>query len=196
LLLAAAQLPRKGVGPLEHVHTVEDLGHEPPHVAPRLAAGPHRIAQVLPDPLVGEEPEVLGDDAHLPPEQRDVAGGDLLKVAAGEPDGARGRPDFPRQTLEERALPAPGLAAEEDELSLLDIEANAPQAVHQVVIGDLDVPKLDIRGRALRGLGTHLIHGTCHGHDSFRPPVLVKTRDSGIGPPIGLESEPSLSRHP
>src|SRR3954454_9270563 len=124
LLLAAGQLVREAALLTGEADQVEHLRHGVRDGVPGLADDLQGERDVLEHGLVGQQPEVLEDDADLAAQLRDLPVREPPDVLAGDVDDAARSALLPQDEPQERRLAGPGRTDEEDELALDDVEAH------------------------------------------------------------------------
>ena len=150
LLLATGELVGKVVELVAEPDELEDLGHALVDHMLGLADHLEREPDVLEHGLVLQELEVLEDRPDVPAQVRHLPRGELGQVLAGDVDLALGRLLLLEQKADERALPGAGLAHDEDELTLLDLDGDVLERRRAVPVHLRDVLKTDHRWAILR----------------------------------------------
>ena len=122
LLLTTGELVRETPLLAAEAHHLERLGDELPDDVPRLPDDLEGVGDVLVDGLVGQQPEVLEDRAHLAAQPWDLAHRHGAEVVPGDEHGALGRRLLTQGEAEHRRLPRPRRADDEDELPAVDVD--------------------------------------------------------------------------
>ena len=146
LLLAAGELVGEVVQLRRQAGEAQDVGHLGPDLLARAAGDLQRVGDVVVHRAVGQQLEVLEDDAEVAPEVRHLLARDLRQVAPGDADRSRGRLELLDEQAHDRRLARSGRADEEDELPAADRERRVVEA-HAVVVALADAAELDHRRR-------------------------------------------------
>src|SRR6266508_677173 len=143
LLLAAGQLVREAVGLVLQPDQLEHLRDGPLDRVPARPDDLQREGHVLAHGLVGKQLEVLEDAADRAPQGGHLPGGEAVELLAGHPDPARGGPFLLGEQAQEGRLAGAGLAHDEDELALVDLDRDIVEGLDVGPVGLADVVELD-----------------------------------------------------
>ena len=150
LLLAAGELVGHPLALAVEPDQLERLRARPcVDLAPRLADHLERERDVLGDGLVGQQPEVLEHGADLAAQPRHLPAGQPVEVLAGDVHAATVERVSRSTSRSAVDLPEPDWPDEEDELTLLDVDAHLVErglARAGVGLGDLLEPNHVDRG--------------------------------------------------
>ena len=119
-------------------------GHLGADLLARAAGDLQRVGDVVVHRAVGQQLEVLEDDAEVAAVVRHLLARDLGQVAAGDADRPGGRLELLDQQAHDRRLARARRADEEDELAAPDGERGVVET-HPVVVALADAAKLDDR---------------------------------------------------
>src|SRR6185437_4694305 len=124
----AGQLAGQPVGLAVQADQLKHLGHDLADRVRRLADHLEREAHVLGHRLLLQQPEVLEDAADRAAQRRDLPSGQPAEVLPGDLDPSPGRVLLLEQQPQEGRLSGPGRADQEDELALVDVEADVVES--------------------------------------------------------------------
>ncbi len=127
LLLTAGELVRQTLVLARETHEGEHLGDRLLDESARRSDHLQGERDVLEDGLVGQQPEVLEDRPHMPPEVGHLAVGERAQVAPEHDDAAVARNLFSQDEPQTRRLARPGRADEEHELAADHLEVDVAQ---------------------------------------------------------------------
>ena len=134
LLFAAAEVLRQGIGLADQADQVEDIADTAADEAPRRFDDFHGKGHVFLSRLIGQEAEILEDDAHFTAQIGHAVLGQLIDFNAVDEDRTPRWQFFIGQELDERRLAGTAGADDEDELALADMERYVVQGNGAIVI--------------------------------------------------------------
>lgn len=146
LLFASAQLTWERVGSLQHVDSLQNVWHELADFAAGPSTRTHCIPKVLPNAFVWQESKVLRHDPHLAPQVGHVLDRKVSQFPSFQAYAACSVPNLPGQALENCRFTGTCPAAQENELALVYVESDSPEALDKVAIGHFNVCKCDVGG--------------------------------------------------
>ena len=132
LLLAAGKLGGMVVCLVAESYQLEDVRNALFDGIVLFADTAHREGDVLIDRHLGDQTEILENDAHRAPEIRHLAAAHVLEVHVVDDDRAGGGLFLAHNQLEEGAFARAGSADDKDELTLVDFEGYMIQRVNAV----------------------------------------------------------------
>ena len=151
LLLAAGELVGEVVQLRGQAGQAQDVGHLGPDLLARVAGDLQRVGDVVVDGAVGQQLEVLEDDAEVAAVVGDLAAVDLGQVAPGDADRAAVGLELLDEQAHERRLARAGRADEEHELAAAHGEGGLAQACVPGRVGLRHPAEVDdVRGMAGR----------------------------------------------
>ena len=127
LLLAARQRAGQDVEPVLEADPLERVVRAPLLLAARDPRDVQDVGDVLERRLALDELEVLEDDADRASQVGDLRVRKRRDLAAADDDLPLGRQLLPEEEPQQRGLPGPGGARDEDELPALDLEADVAE---------------------------------------------------------------------
>ena len=134
LLLAAGELAGIHAALVREPDQVEHARNLTHDVAGVRAGDLQRERHVLPDGLVGEQFEVLKDDAEVAAQCRNAAAAQAVDADAVDGDVTGGRDHLAIQQAKQTGFSGSGMADEEDEVALSDFEIDVVEGAHSVRI--------------------------------------------------------------
>src|SRR6185369_5381328 len=138
-----------------------------------------------------EQAEVLEDDPELPPQLGHVARLGRHGARAGHAHLARGRPLLHVDHLEQRRLAGPARPGEEDELSLVHLEADVVDCGAGARVALRDAGESDHRGGVEASRSSPSSSISCHEEPAVTVSTTALSRPIRIGP-IRMPASPNV----